>query len=126
MKKGIIVITFLFILCNRSLAQQSIHHLVLFKLKPGISKEDQRFVKAVKMLDALPVEIPEIQDFRAGLNFSERPIAVDYGLMVLLSDEKSLKKYIEHPAHQAVAGAWREIADWNIVDFWAPVVKSAR
>jgi len=117
MKKCVLVSALLILLRTASYAQSGVHHLVLFKLKPGISKEDDRFKKAVRMLDLLPKEIPGIQDFRAGINFSQRPIAVDYGLMVILQDEKGLNEYLEHPAHKAAAAARREIADWNIADF---------
>ena len=119
MKKCLLLFTFLILFRNASSAQSGVHHLVLFKLKPGISKEDDRFKKAVAMLDLLPKQIPGIQDFRAGVNFSQRPVAVDYGLMVILQDEKGLYEYLEHPAHKAAAAAWREIADWNIADFKA-------
>lgn len=103
----------------QSRAQTGLHHLVLFKLKPGISKDDQRFKAAALQLQSLADSIPQIIDFRAGENISDRPIAVDYGLMVLLANEKTLKAYLEHPAHKRAVAAWKEIADWTIADFWA-------
>ena len=118
MKKYLLLLACLIYL--PALAQTSVHHLVLFTFKPGISREDERFKKAVELLEVLPQVIPFIQDFRAGLNFSKRPVAVDYGLMVVLQDEKSLNEYLEHPAHKAAAAAWKEIADWKIADFPAP------
>lgn len=106
-----------------SFAQEGVHHLVLFKLKPGIEKTDERFRAATVLLQELPKEIPQIIDLRAGENFSERPIAADFGLMVLLANEKSLQAYLEHPAHKAAVAVWKEIADWTIADFWASVGK---
>jgi hypothetical protein len=119
MKKGILFFGMLWIFHSSSFAQIGLHHLVLFKLKPGVEKSDERFKKAVALLEELPREIPQIIDFRGGENFSERPVAYDYGLMVLLANEKSLQLYLDHPAHKAVAAAWKEIAEWNIADFWA-------
>jgi hypothetical protein len=104
-------------------AQERVHHLVLFKLKPGIEKTDERFRAAIVLLQELPKEIPQIIDLRAGENFSERPIAADYGLMVLVANDKSLQAYLEHPAHKAAVALWKEIADWTIADFWASAGK---
>lgn len=104
-------------------AQEGVHHLVLFKLKPGVEKTDERFRAAIILLQELPKEIPQIIDLRAGENFSERPIAADYGLMVLLANDKALQAYLEHPAHKAAVAIWKEIADWTIADFWASAGK---
>ncbi len=123
MKKGMLFFGILMFFQLRSFAQIGLHHLVLFKLKPGVEKSDERFKKAVALLEELPREIPQIIDFRAGENFSDRPVACDFGLMVLLANEKSLQLYLDHPAHKAVAAAWKEIAEWNIADFWASAGK---
>ena len=119
MKKRIFLLLLFCASCLFSFGQSRIHHLVLFKLKPGILNEDSRFTRAISLLEGLPKEIPEILEFRAGPNFSNRPIASDYGLMVVLADEENLKKYLEHPSHKAVAAAWKEIAEWSIADFWS-------
>lgn len=98
-------------------AQVEVHHLVLFKLKPGVSKTGDRYKAAVKALEALPRSISFISDWRAGENFSTRPIAYDYGLCVVLESRQALQDYLTHPAHVSAANLWKEIADWNIVDF---------
>ena len=100
-------------------AQEGLHHLVLFKLKPGISKADPRFEQAVVLLKEMQKEISVIIDMRAGENFSGRPVAADFGLMVMVANEKSLQTYLEHPAHKSAVAAWKEIADWTIADFWS-------
>lgn len=119
MKKLIICCFLAVVLGFTASAQEGLHHLVLFKLKPGISKSDQRFEEAVSLLKEMQKEIPAIIDMRAGENISGRPIAVDFGLMVMVANEKSLQTYLEHPAHKAVVAAWKEIADWTIADFWS-------
>lgn len=100
-----------------SYAQIEITHLVLFKLKPGITKSDDRYKAAVKALEALPKSISFISDWRAGENFSTRPIAYDYGLCVVFESKQALQDYLTHPAHVSAANLWKEIADWNIADF---------
>ena len=112
-----------FALTFSSHAQEGVHHLVLFKLKSGIEKTDERFRAAIVLLQELPKEIPQIIDLRAGENFSQRPIAADYGLMVLVANDKALQAYLEHPAHKAAVLIWKEIADWTIADFWASAGK---
>jgi hypothetical protein len=52
-----------------------------------------------------------------GENFSQRPIAYDFGLYVVFPSRKKLQNYLTHPAHVEAVEAWKEIADWNIVDY---------
>ena len=117
MKKATFFLLIALALTFSSKAQERVHHLVLFKLKPGIEKTDERFRAAIVLVQELPKEIPQIIDLRAGENFSERPIAADYGLLVLLANDKALQAYLEHPAHKAAVAVWKEIADWTIADF---------
>jgi len=91
--------------------------LVLFKLKAGIGKDDPRFKAAISLAKTLPRKIKEIEDCSMGENFSTRPIAYDFGLSVIFPSRKNLTAYLIHPAHVEVVEAWKEIADWNIVDF---------
>lgn len=124
-KKLIVLVVLFFSLTHFLPAQDRLHHLVLFKLKNGIEKKDERCIRAMNLLQGLKKEIPHILDFRAGENFSSRPIAADFGLMVVLENEQSLQNYLEHPSHKAAVAAWKEIADWNIADFMAPAERSA-
>ncbi len=105
----------LFILCGSAFGQ--VTHLVLFKLKPGVLKNDARYIKAVSVLNDLPKKIPYISDWSAGENFSTRPIAVDFGLHVVFDSKKDLQNYLVHPAHVEASNLWKEIADWTIADF---------
>jgi hypothetical protein len=97
--------------------QKQVTHLVLFKLKQGISKDDLRFKEAIKMAKSLPVRIKEIEDCSMGVNFSTRPIAYDFGLTVIFSSRKDLNSYLAHPFHIQLVEVWKEIAEWNIVDY---------
>jgi hypothetical protein len=119
--KRLILLICIFYSCIQWLpAQDRLHHLVLFRLKNGIDKKDPRCIQAMNRLQNLKKEIPRILDFRAGENFSTRPVATDFGLMVVLENQEQLDVYLEHPAHKAAVAAWKEIAEWNIADFMAP------
>jgi len=98
-------------------AQKQVTHLVLFKLKPGITKTDDRYKLALEKLKILPRKISDMKDCNMGENFSQRPIAYDFGLSVVFSSRKKLDQYLNHPEHLEVVTAWKEIADWHIVDF---------
>ena len=117
MKVLILVVFILTITFWDVLAQKQVTHLVLFKLKPGVSKEDQRFKIAVEKAKNLPRKIKEIEDCSMGENFSTRPIAFDFGLMVVFSSRKNLAAYLVHPFHVELVEIWKEISDWNIVDY---------
>ncbi|AUG78366.1 hypothetical protein CFP65_3576 [Kitasatospora sp. MMS16-BH015] len=93
-----------------------IRHLVLFKLNDGVAKDDERAVAGAKAFDELGPQIPELREWECGWNTSERDIAYDYAVNSLVEDGAALQAYINHPAHQAAAGQWREFATWVIAD----------
>ena len=89
----------------------------MFKLKPGITKEDAGYLNALELTKALPRKIKAISDWSMGENFSTRPIAYDFGVVAIFESKKGLNDYLTHPAHLEAVNAWKEIADWNIVDY---------
>ena len=98
-------------------AQKQVTHLVLFKLKTGIAKTDERYKTCLKLMREMPAKIKQIENWDMGENFSDRPIAFDVGLSAVFASKKDLQTYITHPAHVEAVAAWKEIADWNMVDF---------
>lgn len=100
--------------------QKKVAHVVLFKLKQGISKEDPRFVACLETMKTLPQKIPQIQEFSCGKNFSDRPVAFEAGLYSTFASRADLQTYLNHPAHKEAANALKEIADWNIADYEIP------
>jgi len=103
--------------CTSVFAQKQVTHLVLFKLKEGVSKEDEQYKNAILLAKTLPVKIKEIEDCSMGENFSTRPIAFDFGLTVIFASRKNLSAYLAHPAHLELVEAWKKISDWNVVDY---------
>lgn len=115
--KKLLFLSMLFFAGNPIFAQKQVTHMVMFKLKPDITKEDPKYIRAFTLLKDLPNRIKEIEDWSLGENFSTRPIAYDVGLIVILGSRKDLNLYLNHPAHTEVANVWKEIADWHITDF---------
>ncbi|ARX84696.1 Dabb family protein [Streptomyces alboflavus] len=94
-----------------------IRHLVLFKLNDGVERDDPRVVAGVKAFEELGGIIPELRFWECAWNISERPIAYDYAINSAVDDTDALTRYLEHPAHQAGVGLWREFATWVIADY---------
>ena len=94
-----------------------IHHLVLIKLKPAIARTDPRVQEALAALVALRDQIPGIDRWEHGWNFTERPVACDFALDSTFVSREAFDAYGPHPAHQAVVVRLREVADWVLCDF---------
>ena len=94
-------------------------HLVLIKLKPGVTRDDPRVSAWEAMLKGLERKCPGIVRFEYGFNFTDRPVAYDIGINMAFDTRENLVAYGPHPAHQEVVVALREIADWIICDYEA-------
>ncbi|GGT22031.1 Dabb family protein [Streptomyces purpureus] len=94
-----------------------IRHLVLFKLNDGVSRDEPRVAAGVEAFRALGSAIPELTVWECAWNITDRPIAYDFAINSAVEDTDALKRYIEHPDHQAAAALWREFATWVIADY---------
>ncbi|MFD7546345.1 Dabb family protein [Streptomyces sp. NPDC059816] len=94
-----------------------IRHLVLFKLNDGVQRDDPRVVAGVEAFRALGGQIPELAFWECAWNISDRPIAYDFAINSAVADADDLKRYLEHPAHQAGVARWREFATWVVADY---------
>ena len=94
-----------------------IHHIVLLRLKEGVTRDDPRVQEAVAGLAALPSKIEGIDRWEIGWNFTQRPVAYDFGLYSSFVSRAALDAYGPHPAHVAVATHLREVADWVLCDY---------
>ena len=74
-----------------------VEHVVLFKFKPTISKDE--IAKITEDLKGLKGQIDGLIDLSVGENFSARSKGFDTGLVVRFADEKALATYQEHPEH---------------------------
>ncbi|MEU1443609.1 Dabb family protein [Streptomyces mirabilis] len=94
-----------------------IRHLVLFKLNEGVERDDPRVVEGEAAFRPLGDQIPELRFWECGWNITDRPIAYDFAINSAVDDPDALKRYLEHPAHQAGVALWREFATWVIADY---------
>ncbi|QHC26425.1 Dabb family protein [Streptomyces sp. GS7] len=94
-----------------------IRHLVLFKLNDGVSRDEERVQAGVRAFTELERQIPELAFWECAWNITDRPIAHDFAINSAVADTDALKRYLEHPAHQAAAAQWREFATWVIADY---------
>ncbi|MEU5275880.1 Dabb family protein [Streptomyces asoensis] len=94
-----------------------IRHLVLFKLNEGVRRDDPRVVEGEAAFRSLGDLIEELRSWELGWNISDRPIAYDFAINSAVEDADALKRYIEHPAHQAGVALWREFATWVVADY---------
>jgi hypothetical protein len=93
-----------------------IEHLVLFKFKPGIGRDDARVQTVVQAMNRLPAQVPEIREWSHGFNVTPDPEAWDYGLRATLESEADLHAYFDHPAHVPVVRQWAEISELVFCD----------
>ena len=94
-----------------------IRHLVLFKLNDGVSRDEPRVAAGARAFEALGGQVPELEFWECAWNISDRPIAYDFAINSATADHDALRRYIEHPAHQAGVAQWREFATWVIADY---------
>lgn len=94
-----------------------IEHLVLFKLKLGIGRNDPRVTRVIEDMNKLPGQIPQIRVFEHGFNLTLDAQAWDYGLRAVFEDTVALHAYFDHPVHIPVVQQWEEISDLVFCDF---------
>jgi hypothetical protein len=92
-------------------------HLVLIKLKPGVTRADPRVPAWEAKFTALEHQCTGIVRFEYGWNTTERPAAYDFGVNMAFATRADLDAYGPHPAHQEVVARLRGIADWMICDY---------
>ncbi|MFG3236230.1 Dabb family protein [Streptomyces antibioticus] len=94
-----------------------IRHLVLFKLNEGVERDDPRVAEGEAAFRALGDTIGELRFWELGWNVSDRTVAYDFAINSAVEDGDALKRYLEHPAHQAGVALWREFATWVVADY---------
>ena len=95
-----------------------LRHIVVFKFKDGVTRDDPRVAEVYARLAQLPGRIPEVQSWEQGQNVSGRDIACDLALFSSFEDQEALQRYSDHPAHRAVVERLREICTWQVVDYF--------
>ena len=80
----------------------AIRHLVLMRLKPGVFTEAAR-QDYIDTFAALKAALPEdVLDAKVYENVVDRPQNMTVMVEMILKDEASLPKYLQHPLHQGI------------------------
>ena len=97
-----------------------IRHIVLFKLKDGLTREDPRVVAVSAALDALGPTLPPVLAWETHWCFGSRAVSHDFALVCDVADEAGLQAYLTDPEHQKVAAALNEVYTLSVGDFVLP------
>ncbi|WP_425613990.1 GDSL-type esterase/lipase family protein [Anatilimnocola sp. NA78] len=96
-----------------------LRHVVLFKFKPEVTKEQVQEV--VDAFAALAKKIAEIKDYEAGTDVSVegKSEGFTHGFVVTFADEKGRATYLPHPAHdEFVKLVGPRIDKVLVFDYW--------
>lgn len=92
-------------------------HVLLGKARDGLSPEELRELEAAV---ASLREVPGVEDFSWGVNFSERARGFTHGAVMGFADREALDGYQRDPLHVAVVEILnRVMPDRMIVDYEA-------
>jgi hypothetical protein len=94
----------------------TIRHIVLFTLKPGISRDDTRVAAAASLAASHREHIPEILEWQTGFDCGRRAISADFAVMGTFEDMDAVSRYLDHPHHRQGISAWDDLATWTVVD----------
>lgn len=94
-----------------------IRHIVLFKLKDGLTREDPRVQAATSALAALGPTLAPVLHWETHWCFGSRPVSNDFALICDVADEAGLEAYQSDPEHQKVAADLREVFIFSAADF---------
>jgi hypothetical protein len=104
-----------------------IAHVVLFRLKTGLTKETREGL--AKALSRAASEIPSIRGARLGTRVTvgrsyEQLLTTDYPLAAILEfdDVTALKAYLDHPVHAELAQRFFASVEQTLMydfEFWA-------
>ena len=93
-----------------------ITHIVLFKWKPGISKN--QIQKIFSDLRNPKSKLEGIEDIKSGESFSKYSEGFKYVLVVLTKGKKSLENYRKQPLHLEIAKQIKDLEEKSMaVDF---------
>jgi hypothetical protein len=90
-----------------------IHHIVLFKLKPGLG--DAAVASHMADFAALAGSVEAIRSIKVERDIVGRDVSAEFGLLVVLDDLAALQAYRDHPAHQAAFARLQPSLDHMLV-----------
>jgi Stress responsive A/B Barrel Domain len=97
-----------------------IRHIVLFKLREGLSRADAQVVATREALADLGPTLPMVRAWEVRQCFGDKPASHDFILISEFDDEADLAQYAVDPDHQVVVAkldsitAGKATADFHI------------
>ena len=92
-------------------------HIVLFRRKADVAKDDVLEEALAQRMAALGAQIPAIQKWVFAANELQRPICWDYVLESEVADAQALDAYLFHPLHQALVADLKPYFEWAAADY---------
>ncbi|CAK1361861.1 hypothetical protein CB0940_02811 [Cercospora beticola] len=92
-----------------------VYHIVLFKLKPGVTQEQIAELEAAGR--AMVGQVPGLVKFDFGpplASTAHRALGYDLGLVSTLEKPEDVAIYAQHPAHLAVHHVREKICDHTL------------
>lgn len=86
-----------------------IRHIVFFKFKPEIPPERRQ--NFIRMLQALPKQIPGIVTGEVGEDMTHKERSFDVALVFTFADRAALDAYAPHPQHARVVEESHRISE---------------
>jgi heme-degrading monooxygenase HmoA len=105
-------------------SEKVLRHIVLYKFKDGISKEQVQEV--IDAFSGLPKKIDGIVGFEHGENVSPegKSEGLTYAFVVSFRDEAARDAYLKHPAHDAYVQVVKDKREKVVVfDYWTDASK---
>jgi hypothetical protein len=92
-------------------------HIVLLKLKPGLSRNDKRVQDAFTELAGVGAQVPGVKRWECGWNAAQHPAAYDVALLSEFRSQADLDAYGPHSAHLRIAEKLKDITDFVFCDY---------
>jgi stress responsive alpha/beta barrel protein len=94
-----------------------IRHIVMFKLKDGVGRDDPGAVAAADALTALGPTLEPVRHWETHWCFGDRPVSNQFVLICDVADEAALQAYLNDPEHRKVAAELGEYFVLSVADF---------
>jgi hypothetical protein len=92
-------------------------HIVLFRRKPDVTKDDVLEKALAARMYALGQDIPAIKCWVFRANELQRAICWDYVLEAQVEDTQALNEYLAHPLHVALVTDLKPYFEWAAADY---------
>lgn len=92
-------------------------HIVLFRRRREVAKDDALEKALTQRMAALGAQIPMIRGWAFHANELDRPICWDYVLESEVEDAQALTAYLTHPLHQALVADLKPYFEWAAADY---------